>query len=214
MILSHSLQKRKIDKSIEALWHGESMRRALTFIIATIMMMILSLVPVDAQVDDEKLPDIRFEGGMEIHGSAPEGSFDGIPGDVLTIIVKIVNNGSAPAENVDVRLLVDGMEKKVTPLRSIKNDTDDVKTVIFHWVAEAGTHNFTIEIDPENSVIEPNDQFTGVNDNVLSRNVMIEEQSFAEKIVPFPGITWIFASMIPVLAFSVWKRNRMNFPPG
>ena len=184
------------------------MRRALTFIIATIMIMILSLGPVNAQVDDGMLPDIRFEGEIVIVGSTSGGSFDGIPGDVLTIIVKVVNNGSAPAEDVDVRFLVDGVEKKVLTLRSIKNDTDDLKTVIFDWVAEAGTHNFTIEIDPENSVIEPNDQFTGANDNVLSRKVMIKETSFAEKVVPFPGIIWIFASLIPCLAFSVWKRKK------
>ncbi len=181
----------------------------MTIIFATIMIMILSLDPVDAQVDDEKLPDIRFEGGIEIVGSTSGGSFDGTPGDVLTIIVKVVNDGSAPAENVDVRLLVDGVKKKVSTLRTIKNDTDDVKTVIFSWVAEAGTHNLTIEIDPENSVIEPNDQFAGVNDNVLSRNVTIEGTS----IIPFPGITWIFVSLISVLAFSIWKRNKMNLPP-
>ncbi len=190
------------------------MGRALTFItFATIIIMILSLDPADAQVDDEKLPDIRFEGEIVIAGSTSGGSYDGIPGDVLTIIVKVVNNGSAPAENVDVRLLVDDVEMKVSTLRTMKNDTDDVKTVIFHWVAEAGTHNFTIEIDPENSVIEPNDQFAGVDDNVLSRNVMIKDTSFAEKVVPFPGITWIFVSLIPVLLLSVWKRNKMNLPP-
>ncbi|MEA3558717.1 MAG: CARDB domain-containing protein [Candidatus Thermoplasmatota archaeon] len=184
------------------------MGRAMAFIFATTMIMILSLGPVDAQVDDSKLPDIRFEGRIEISGSTSGGPYDGMPGDVLTIIVKVSNNGSTPAENVNVQFLVDGVEKKLSILRSLKNDTDDVKTVIFSWVAESGKHGIMIEIDPDNSIAETNDQFTGSNNNILTREISIGGKLFDGGAVPFPGIFFIFSSLVPVLILSLWKRKK------
>jgi uncharacterized membrane protein len=101
-------------------------------------------------VKDEKGKAIEFSGG-----SADSG-FHATVGDVLTIIVKIKNVGDIPAENVDVQLKIDGEEKKVSTLRSVKNGDNetDEKTVIFSWVAEAGDHKVEVVLDPENTVVE------------------------------------------------------------
>ncbi|MFO8052208.1 MAG: CARDB domain-containing protein [Thermoplasmatota archaeon] len=127
-------------------------------------------------------PDLEFVGGIEFSGGTSD-SADAMVGDVLTIMVKVTNSGDIPAENVDVQLLIDGVEKKVSTLRSIKNDTDDVKTVIFSWVAEAGEHEVRVEIDPENTIIESHDQFTrgGEGDNNYVKTTVDVEGSFVVK---------------------------------
>jgi uncharacterized membrane protein len=108
-------------------------------------------------------PDLTFLGKIEISGG--DGGYRS--GDVLTIIVKVINVGDIAAENVDVRLIVDKQDKKTQTLRTVKNETDDVKTVIFTWVAEAGSHEIVVELDPENTIIESKDQvaFNGAQNN-------------------------------------------------
>jgi hypothetical protein len=100
-------------------------------------------------------PDLAFSGRIEIFGSS--GGYSS--GDVLTISVKVINVGDIYADNVDVQLLVDGQVKKVQTLRTVKNETGDVKTVIFTWVAVAGTHEIKVVLDPEDTVKESADQY-------------------------------------------------------
>lgn len=127
-------------------------------------------------------PDLEFVGGIDFSGGSSD-NYDAMVGDVLTIIVKLTNSGDIPAENVDVQLLIDGVEKKVSTLRSIKNDTGDVKTVIFSWVAEAGEHEVRVVIDPDNTIIESHDQFTrgGEGDNNYVKTTVDVEGSFVVK---------------------------------
>jgi hypothetical protein len=101
-------------------------------------------------VKDDKGRAIDFSGGNA------DGDNHATVGDVLTIIVRIKNVGDIPAENVDVQLRIDGEEKKVSTLRSVKNGDNetDEKTVIFSWVAETGEHKVEIVLDPENTVVE------------------------------------------------------------
>ncbi|MGA1822167.1 MAG: CARDB domain-containing protein [Thermoplasmatota archaeon] len=105
-------------------------------------------------------PDLVFS--KQVDGSYIQISGDRSEGNVITITARIANNGDISTENVDVTLMVDGKEKKTQTLRSIKHPeggNQDVKTVIFSWVAEAGEHEITIVIDPDNTVIESADQF-------------------------------------------------------
>jgi uncharacterized membrane protein len=128
-------------------------------------------------------------------------------GSVLTIVVKITNLGDIDAENVDVQLLVDGVEKKTQTLRAVKteeNNTLDVKTVIFSWVAEAGEHEITLVIDPDNTVIESADQFIhqGANNNneisvkvdVSGRNIVKEAAS------EYPIISTLLIILLAIIA--------------
>jgi len=114
-------------------------------------------------------PDLLFQ--KNENGDFVQVSGEREAGKVLTLVVKVSNNGDIDAEDVDVQLLVDGEEKKTQTLRAVKSPDEDgdmdVKTVIFSWVAESGTHKLTIEIDPENGVIESMDQFIhgGTNNN-------------------------------------------------
>jgi hypothetical protein len=122
-------------------------------------------------------PDLTFAGKIEISG----GGGDYQAGDVLTVIVKVVNVGDIAAENVDVQLLVDGKEKKVQTLRTVKNETEDVKTVIFTWVAEAGEHEIKVVLDPENTIIESQDQYIhggSQNNNELKRTIDVSGNNF------------------------------------
>jgi archaellum component FlaG (FlaF/FlaG flagellin family) len=129
-------------------------------------------------VKDEKGRAIEFSGG-----TADAGDFHAVVGDVLTIIVKIKNTGDIPAENVDVQLLIDGEEKKVSTLRSVKdgdNETDE-KTVIFSWVAEAGEHKVKVVLDPDNTVVEAPG---GEGDsNVVSRTVKVQGNFVVKELV-------------------------------
>jgi hypothetical protein len=127
-------------------------------------------------------PDLEFVGKIEFSGGTSD-DYHAKVGDVLTIIVKITNSGDIPAENVDVQLKIDGVEKKVSTLRSLKNDTDDVKTVIFSWVAEAGEHDVLVTIDPDNTIIESHDDVTrgGEGNNNFIKTTVDVEGSFVVK---------------------------------
>ncbi|MDG6225435.1 MAG: CARDB domain-containing protein, partial [Candidatus Thermoplasmatota archaeon] len=127
--------------------------------------------------------DLAFSGKIEISGGSG-GSYRA--GDVLTIIVKVVNIGDIVAENVDVQLLIDGQEKKVQTLRTVKNQSDDVKTVIFTWIAVAGSHEIKVVLDPENNIIERADQFQhggSQNNNEIKRTVSVRGSDFIKVAV-------------------------------
>ena len=128
-------------------------------------------------------PDLAFSGKIEISGGSG-GRYRN--GDVLTIIVKVVNIGDIVAENVDVQLLIDGQEKKVQTLRTVKNQSDDVKTVIFTWIAVTGTHEIKVVLDPENNIIERADQFQqggSQNNNEIKRVVRVSGSDFIKVAV-------------------------------
>jgi hypothetical protein len=128
-------------------------------------------------VKDEKGRAVEFSGGNADSG------YHATVGDVLTIIVKIKNVGDIPAENVDVQLKIDGEEKKVSTLRSVRNGDNetDEKTVIFSWVAEAGDHKVEVILDPENTVVEAPG---GEGDsNSVSRTVKVQGSFVVKELV-------------------------------
>ncbi len=128
-------------------------------------------------VKDDKGRAVEFSGGNADSG------YHATVGDVLTIIVKIKNVGDIPAENVDVQLKIDGEEKKVSTLRSVRNGDNetDEKTVIFSWVAEAGDHKVEVILDPENTVVEAPG---GEGDsNSVSRTVKVQGSFVVKELV-------------------------------
>jgi len=145
-------------------------------------------------------PDLMFAGNMEI---SPTGSSIR-EGDPMTIMVKVINTGDISAENVDVQLLVDGKEKKVSTLRSLRNDSEDIKTVVFTWIAETGSHDIEIVIDPENTVIESHDQFAmgGEGDNNKVRTTIEVDGSFIIKqlVNDHPMVSTLLIMLLGIIA--------------
>jgi uncharacterized repeat protein (TIGR01451 family) len=149
-------------------------------------------------------PDLEFVGKTEFSGGTSD-NYDAKVGDVLTIIVRLVNSGDIPAENVDVQLLIDGVEKKTSTLRTVKNDTEeeDIKTVIFSWVAEAGEHDVKVVIDPNNNVIESHDQFTRGgegNNNELKARVNVEGSFVIKELVnDYPIVSTMLIILLAIV---------------
>jgi subtilase family serine protease len=189
---------------------GEGMR-----IVTIVFMLLFSLIIIvnfgggSLGIETREDADLVFVGSIEISGGSGEKA---IEGDVLTIIVRLINTGDIPAENVDVQLLIDGVEKKTSTLRSVKNDTDDVKTVIFSWVAEAGDHLLEVEIDPENSLIETNDQFTGENNNLISKEITIGSMNSLKKRIDSPDdyliLSFAALSILVVLKIFIIRNEK------
>jgi hypothetical protein len=140
-------------------------------------------------------------------------------GDPVTIIVKLENTGDISAQNVDVQLLVDGSERKVSTLGSVKNDGSDVKTVIFTWVAEPGKHKIQVVIDPMNTVIESHDQFTSEDEgdnNQISTVVDVEGSFIIKELMndhPIVSTLLILLLSIPILlgiAYIIQGRKKQS----
>jgi hypothetical protein len=128
-------------------------------------------------------------------------------GNVLTIVVKITNYGDIDAENVDILMKVDDVKKKTQTLRAVKmqeNNTLDVKTVIFSWVAEAGNHEIEIEIDPDWNIIESADQFIhqgANNNNVISVNVDVSGRNIVKEAASdYPIISTLLIILLAIIA--------------
>ena len=141
--------------------------------------------------------EIEFSGGTSSRGS------DATVGDVLTIIVKVKNSGDIPAENVDVQLVIDGVEKKTTTLRTVKNESGDEKTVIFSWVAEAGEHDIKIVIDPDNTVIESRDETAhggSGNNNEIDKTVDVAGGNMVVAVVnDYPVVSTLLIMLLLVV---------------
>jgi hypothetical protein len=126
-------------------------------------------------------PNIEYVGNMEFSGGSESGDSIAKVGEMVTIQVKVHNTGDIPAEDVDIRLYIDGVEKNTRTLRSIRNATDDVKSVVFTWVAESGEHKIKVVIDPDNNIIEV--QGGEGDNNVLSKTVNVRGSFFVNEVI-------------------------------
>ncbi|MBN1389590.1 MAG: hypothetical protein JXA22_03000 [Candidatus Thermoplasmatota archaeon] len=147
-------------------------------------------------------PDLRFTTGIEV--SYPNNDERPKAGDTVTFLVKVENTGDISAENVEVQFLVDGVEKKVSTLRSLQHGTEDVKIVVFTWVASSGHHVIEMVIDSDNIIIESHDQFVngGEADNNVARTVVDVKGSFIlkELVNRNPVVSTLLIIMMSVLA--------------
>ena len=94
---------------------------------------------------------------------------DLVAGDLSTVSVNIRNIGDIEAVNVVVALKVDGKEVKRAVVKRVLVDKEQLVT--FSWKVEGGKHKIGIEIDPDNTIIETNDQSIGINNNEKERDV-------------------------------------------
>jgi uncharacterized membrane protein len=109
--------------------------------------------------------DLMIDGLIHVTAS----DSDLTAGDLSTISVNIRNVGDIEAVNVVVALKIDGKEIKRAVVKRVLVDKDQLVT--FSWKVEGGKHKVTIEIDPDNTIVETNDQTVGINNNVKSRDV-------------------------------------------
>jgi subtilase family serine protease len=112
-------------------------------------------------------PDLTISDVIKI--SSPNGKPQN--GEIVTISVNIKNVGDIEATNVIIVMKIDGKEAKRAVVKRVLVDKDQLIT--FSWKAESGKHKITIEIDPDGTVIETNDQNSGINNNVKSRDVTV-----------------------------------------
>jgi hypothetical protein len=115
-------------------------------------------------------PDLTVSGLIGV--TTPDGKPSA--GEIATISVNIRNVGDIEAVNVVVALKIDGKEVKRAVVKRVLVDKDQLIT--FSWKAEAGKHKVTIEIDPDDTIKETNDQNTNINNNVKSRDVTVDGQ--------------------------------------
>ena len=78
-------------------------------------------------------------------------------------------------------LYVDGVEKNTRTLKAIRNTSEDVKSVVFTWVAEPGEHRIKVVIDPDNNIIEV--QGGEGDNNVLTKTVKVRGSIFINEIM-------------------------------
>jgi len=137
---------------------------------------------------------------IEFSGGSASGGYHATEGDVLTIIVKIKNTGDIPAEDVDVLLQIDGEDKKISTLRSVKNGDNetDEKTVIFSWIAEAGEHKVKVILDPEDKVVELP---SGEGDsNSVSRTVKVQGNFLVKEWVnDYPIVSTLLIIILAII---------------
>lgn len=91
--------------------------------------------------------------------------------DEITIAAQIQNSGNTNLNltNINVSLYIDNFSKnsKILNLTNLAG-----KTVNFTWLAEQGTHEITIKIDPENRVGESDE-----TNNELLKNLIVNQKS-------------------------------------
>jgi subtilase family serine protease len=157
-------------------------------------------------------PDMKFDDKMLLSGGSRSRNAVARVGEMVTIQVKVHNTGDIPAEDVDIRLYIDGVEKSTRTLKVLKNDSDDIKSVVFTWVAEAGEHQLKVIIDPDNDIIEV--QGGEGDDNVLTRTVRVRGSSIVNDVIgddPIVNVVLIliFAMVIIVGIALLMKKRHM-----
>ncbi len=132
-------------------------------------------------------------------------------GEIITISAYVKNIGDIEAKDVNIILYIDDKEIKIVQVITISKGTDDL-FITFNWQAVGGSHEIKIEIDPENTVAEKHDQFTGTNNNVATKNIDIGSEDLFDK-----GLARTVCSILPIIIAAIivailiilWKKRGM-----
>jgi uncharacterized membrane protein len=112
-------------------------------------------------------PDLAFTSGIVVPRQIQHG-------ELTSISVYIKNVGEFEANDFIVTLKIDNRAIKSVQISKIIVDGEVMMTFI--WQAVGGDHEVLLEIDPDNRIIEKNDQFRGLDNNLASRNIDVESQ--------------------------------------
>jgi uncharacterized membrane protein len=114
----------------------------------------------------------------------------------VTIELSVANEGNVPTENVTIRFY-DGTVAGEQVLERLPPGRNS--TVVFTWLPTQGMHKLVYEIDPDNKVIETDEE-----DNKLKDNVSVSSPT---SLLPgFQGVLLLMA-LIPVVILSRKRRK-------
>jgi len=125
-------------------------------------------------------------------------------GQLTTLKVKIVNNGEIDSHDVVILLKVDGEEVETKALNIVP--LTQSKFVAFNWMAKSGEHDVEVVIDPDDTVVETNE-----NDNVETASIKVgSDETVVKEIFSQSSVC---ASVLAILALAaigcslyLWRR--------
>jgi hypothetical protein len=111
--------------------------------------------------EDETPPDLPnlalFAGNVRFEPASPKA------GDIVTITVTVLNDGTQPAENVLVRLIdvTDGASEPIgdrTITGTIPIDESGVISITFDTTGKSGTRQIQVTVDPDGAIEETDEE--------------------------------------------------------
>jgi hypothetical protein len=152
------------------------------------------------------LPDLEVKGKKVNHPS----SFDS--GEIVTISAEIRNIGAIEAKEVIVTFYVDGKEIRSQTINILEKGQS--RLVPFTWEAASGDHDLKIVVDPEDAIVEDNeDNNEGTADVGIQTGGIIEILSNREFCSVLPIIIVII--ILAIIIIIIKKRGSfLGLKPG
>lgn len=129
-------------------------------------------------------PDFLFQGTVEIRDQDLP-VYSAVAGTVLEVDFTIGNVGDLDANDVFVQIDAVGSQSETYPREtriSTLNQGESQQVTLYWWATEAGTHDVTITIDPNNQHGDPNP-----NNNVYTFSFDVEERPVEAMLRFLPG---------------------------
>ncbi|MCK4274065.1 MAG: hypothetical protein KAW90_04175 [Dehalococcoidales bacterium] len=158
---------------------------------------------IDANDDVTELEETNNENTLTFSTIAPDlivktitwAPLDAIPGDTITVTVKVENRGRDKAVNPRLTLYVDGSPAGYVDIAEI--EAGAIATGDISWTVEAGLHEISVLADVDGLVLESNE-----TNNTKSRTLTLEEPEAPVK--PAPKLTTSSSSNKGFLGSSWW----------
>jgi uncharacterized membrane protein len=119
----------------------------------------------------------------------------------LNIRVKIRNMGEIDARDIEIALYVDDqfLDSR-TVMRLVNSTEDDLKDILisFAWKPIVGKHKIEIRIDPDNSIVESNE-----NNNVVNQDVDIESSNLVSNLFSEKGTCPVILIVVAIVIFGL-----------
>jgi len=146
-------------------------------------------------------PDFLFHGSVEImEQDLPV--FSAVAGTVLEVDFTIINAGDLDANDIFVQLDAAGSQSETYPREtriSTLNEGESQQVTLYWWATQAGTHDVTISIDPNNQLGDPNP-----DNNVYTFSFEVEERPVEAMLRFLPGsVTTSPKVPLPESAFEI-----------
>ena len=111
------------------------------------------------------------------------------------------NMGEIDARDIEIALYVDDqfLDSR-TVMRLVNSSEGDEKDILisFAWKPIAGKHKIEVRIDPDNSIVESNE-----NNNVVNQEVDIESATFAGNLFSEKGTCPVILIVVAAIIFGL-----------
>jgi uncharacterized membrane protein len=157
-----------------------------------------------------KYSDLAFDTtignrGLEIIGKKTEEN------PQLNVRIKMRNIGEIDARDIEIALFVDGQYlDSRTVMRLVNSTKEDYKDILisFAWKPISGKHKIEVKIDPDNSIVESNE-----NNNEVSETINVESSNLVSSFLGQKGacpiIFVIIASVLfVIISYYVIKKRK------